>query len=339
MADRYPSAGGRTAAVVLNWNAWGFTSRCLEDLAASRRPLDIVLIDNGSTDGSAEQVRAAAGPHVEVVLLPRNLGFCGGMNVGLRRALARGDEYLWWLNNDVAVPSETHQGLVECLNSYDREMVLTPRLLGPDGQEQHVGGSYALDGSRHRLLTCGLFADAPLPGSWLTGTALFCRTATASRVGGFDERFFLYWEDVDWSFRARRAGIELGVAPGSAITHHASQGAGGLGSPRSAYLMARNEILLLRRHTCGRARLAAVARVLARQLRWATLLERRGEEAIVGGLLAGLVAGVLGRGGRPRPVALPRSVIRAALARPLATARWLERSAASWDRHATSESA
>jgi GT2 family glycosyltransferase len=338
MADRLSPRGSPAAAVILNWNGWELTSRCLDDLAASEQPLDIVLVDNGSTDGSAGQVRAAAGPRVDVVLLPRNLGFCGGMNVGMRRTLAKGYEYLWLLNNDVSVPPGACSGLVECLRSHPREMVLTPRLLTPAGREQHVGGRYALDGSLHRLLTCSAFSDAPASESWLTGTALFCRTSTAERLGPLDERFFPYWEDVDWSFRARRAGIGLAVAADVTITHHGAQGAGAFSSPHAAFLMARNELLFLRQHTRGRRQFAAVARVVARHLRWATLLERRREEAIVRALFAGLAAGLVVPCGRPRLAALPGVVVRALLARPLTSAQWLERAATSWDSSNSGES-
>jgi GT2 family glycosyltransferase len=322
---------GRSAAVVLNWNGGDLTCRCLADLRASERPVHVVAVDNGSTDGSAERLHAAAGPDLTVVRLPRNLGFSAGMNAGVRRALSAGCRYLWLLNNDVSIPPAAHAALVDRLESLDREALITPRLAGAGGGDQHIGGSYACDGSRHRLLTCDDLPAVPAEGTWLTGTALFCRASTAARIGPFDERFFAYWEDVDWSFRARRVGIHLATAPEVTVTHHARQGLGGYGSHLAAVLLARNEFLFLRRHVRGRARLAAFGRVLARQWRLAALLARRADEDIVRAHFTGIVAGLLGLSGRPRAVRLPRRIVRTAMTNPLASARWLERVAARLD--------
>jgi GT2 family glycosyltransferase len=315
----------RTVAVVVNWNGWSWTRRCLDDLGRNDPPVGIVAVDNGSTDGSRELLRSRAGPGFEVVLLPSNLGFAAGMNVGITRALASGCEFLWLLNNDVRVPADCHARLLRTAIGEEDATVWTPRLTSPTGSDQHVGGSYACDGSWGRLHPLPAFLAAPPHGLWITATALFCRASTASRIGRFDEAFFAYWEDVDWSFRARRAGIRLSAVPDAVVTHHRSQATGGQTSPVSTFLLARNELLFLRKHVSARRARTAMIRVVARQLRWAIILERRGFDLTVQNVLAGVLAGLLGQSGRPRWTSLPRPLVQAALFRPLLLAHWLDR--------------
>lgn len=313
------------AAVVLNWNGWPFTSRCLQDLASSTLPIDVIAVDNGSTDGSGDLLAAQEGPGVQIVRLPRNRGFTGGMNAGLRLAASSGYDYVWLLNNDVSFPADTHGMLLAALAGQPCETVLTPVLRGPTGIEQHVGGLYVCDGSHPRLQTSGTFAAVPNDRAWLTATALFCRLSTAERIGPFEESFFMYWEDVDWSFRATRLGIRLAVAADATITHYGAQGGGAFGSPLAAFLMARNELLFLRRHAPDGSRWPVTARVVARQLRWAKLLDRRGQHGAARALLGGLLDGLLRSDGAPHHISLLGFLAYPLLARPLSIARWLEK--------------
>lgn len=314
----------QTAAIVLNWNGWRFTAGCLRDLAESDPPLDVIAVDNGSTDGSADLLQAQQGPGITVIRLPRNMGFAAGMNAGIRAAADAGYEFVWLLNNDVSIPPDAHRRLLGALTGAPAETVVTPALFSPSGAVQHAGGTYRPDGSAQRLMTPDALATAPPADAWLTATALFCRTATALRVGPFDERFFAYWEDVDWSRRATGTGVRLAVATDVAITHHNGQGAGAYGSPLAAFLMARNELLFVARHVTGRRRRAARLKIVARQLRWALLLDRRGQPEQARAVVGGVAAGLLRRSGRPRRVAAPRLLMRAVLARPLTTARRLD---------------
>jgi GT2 family glycosyltransferase len=262
------------------------------------------------------------------VLLRRNRGFAAAANLGLERARARGHGFVWLLNNDVRFAPDCHARLLEAASGADGPVLVTPDLVSPSGVRQHVGGSWAPDGSRARLLAWPELAGAERDGSWLTGTALFCRTTTAARIGAFDESYFAYWEDVDWSFRARGAGVELRVAPDAAVTHVNAASSGGAGSPLSSFLIARNEILFARKHVARPARRAAILRVAARQIRWATLLERRVGRDLAASVLSGLLAGLVGGRGRPRPIRLPAPCVGALLQRPLAVARRLEAAAA-----------
>jgi GT2 family glycosyltransferase len=317
-----PPRRSSTAAVVLHWNGWDFTRRCLDDLSASRVPVDVIAIDNGSADGGGHLLESRASGRVRVERLHRNIGFAAGMNLGLRTASAHRYEHVWLLNNDVSVPPDTHGALLATLGTMTGEAVLTPVLRTAAGVEQHVGGTCRCDGSAMRLLAADEFGGADQSHAWLTGTALFTRTSTALRVGPFDERLFAYWEDVDWSFRAVRCGVRLAVSREAGITHF---GSGGYGSPTAAFLLARNEVRVLRGFAARDDRTRALRYAAARQVRLAMMFERRGQPAIARALLGGLAAGLIGRSGAPRRLALPEPLFRAVMRRPLALARWLER--------------
>ena len=103
--------------VVVNWNGWQHTVRCLDSLRKLEYPnYRVVTIDNGSTDGSAERIRAAH-PDVELVESGRNLGFGGGSNIGIKLALDRGADYVWVLNNDIEVEPDTLTSLIAVARS------------------------------------------------------------------------------------------------------------------------------------------------------------------------------------------------------------------------------
>src|SRR3990172_1401868 len=103
--------------VVVNWNGWEHTVRCLDSLRLLDHPTHrVIVVDNGSTDGSLERIRAFD-PDIELIESTKNLGFAGGSNIGIRLALERGADYLWVLNNDIVVEPDTLSALVSVARS------------------------------------------------------------------------------------------------------------------------------------------------------------------------------------------------------------------------------
>jgi GT2 family glycosyltransferase len=216
--------GGRgqrahVVVLVLNWNNWRDTNECLESL----RGLDyddwnVIVLDNGSTDGSVERIRERF-PEVEIMELGENLGFAGGNNAGIRAALQRGAEYVWLLNNDTTVDPEALVAMVEKAET-DPTIGAVGSAIYHTSEPQCLqawGGGYVnfwLGRSRH-------FVD-PVPDEklqFLTGASLLLRRSALESVGFLDEDFFLYWEDADYCFRLRTAGWRLAVAGGSKVWH------------------------------------------------------------------------------------------------------------------------
>jgi GT2 family glycosyltransferase len=243
-------------AVVLNWNGLDDTLRCVASLrAAGHRPLDVIVVDNGSRESPRARLAADA-PEVEVIENGRNLGYAGGNNVGIRAALARGADFVWVLNNDAFVEPDTLTHLLATAAAHPKAAAVGGKVLRTDrpatlwvawGRVTWRQSLIALEGED--AADDGRF-DGERAVPWIPGCSLLMRAAALRALGGFDDDFFAYHEDVDWAARARAAGWELWYT-GAARTWHAvhgsSGGAGHYGGFRK-YLSARNSVLYARRH-------------------------------------------------------------------------------------------
>ena len=209
----------RVVVVVLNWNGWQHTAACLESLRHLDDVPPIIVVDNGSTDGSADRIRAEA-PWVQLVLLPSNRGFGGSMNAGIAAALRATPwvDYVWVLNNDTVAEPTTLSHMVALADSNPRIGIVGSRLVDADGSGriQAMGGGTI----NHWLGTTSPYVTPPLKGyDYLSGASLLVRQSLLRQVGGFDERYFFYLEDADLSLRARRAGWRLAVAEDATVIH------------------------------------------------------------------------------------------------------------------------
>jgi glycosyltransferase involved in cell wall biosynthesis len=204
---------------VLNWNGWEDTFRCLASLRASDDLPAVVVVDNGSSDGSCGRIRDVA-PWVQLVALPTNVGFAAGMNAGIAAALAAMPEieFVWVLNNDTIVDPFALSRMLALADSDDGIGLVGCRLVDADGsgRVQALGG-----GSVNRWLGTTTAAVEPTARGcdYLIGASVLVRRAVLEQVGGFDERFFFYLEDTDLSLRARRAGWRLAVAADAVVLH------------------------------------------------------------------------------------------------------------------------
>lgn len=219
----------RVAIVVLNWNGWQDTLACIASLQAlDYASYRIVLVDNGSTDGSAEQFQRLP-PTVSLLQTGANLGFGAGCNVGIRHALAAGAEYVWLINSDATVDPGALTAMVRLAGENLRLGAVGSVLFHADAvtQVQLWGGGRVglwLGRSVHCL-------NAAPPLDFVSGASMLLRCVALEQVGLFDDsRFFMYWEDTDLCFRLRKAGWSLAVADDSKIWHKQSASLG-LGNP------------------------------------------------------------------------------------------------------------
>lgn len=205
--------------VLLNWNGWTDTIQCLASIAQQDYcTLTVIVVDNGSTDGSVRKIREAA-PEALLIENAVNLGFSAGCNVGIRHALERGADYIWLLNNDTIVTTNALRDMVELAES--------DRTIGAVGSViYHMDGDNRLQawgGGRINLWTgrsCHLHASGEL--HYITGASMLLPARAIRRVGLLDESFFLYWDDCDMSLRLRGAGYRITVASQSIIYHKES---------------------------------------------------------------------------------------------------------------------
>ncbi|BBF65118.1 glycosyltransferase family 2 protein [Acidithiobacillus ferridurans] len=215
--------------VLLNWHGWQDTINCLDSLTTLSYPnYRVLVVDNGSTDDSAVRIRAAH-PEVPIIETGRNLGFSGGCNVGIRRALEDGADYVWLLNNDTTVDPQALSAMVAVAEADPRVGAVGSVLYyldSPQDIQAWGGGRVSFwSGRAHQYLAAA--SNAKL--DYLTAASMLIRRSALEKVGLLDEKFFfMYWEDTDYSFRLRRAGWRIVVAEESTVFHkeHASTGKG-----------------------------------------------------------------------------------------------------------------
>jgi GT2 family glycosyltransferase len=234
--------------VVLNWNGRSDTVRCVESLVTGSPEVGVLVVDNGSFDGAIDEVKTAW-PRVHVLQLPRNLGFSGGMNAGIRHAIDDlGAEVVTVLNNDTVVPAGTMTRLADAAGA-ERAVSPTVRYLSEPEKIWFAGGSLdTAAGYPHHTATSEL---APCeqglrPSTWLAGCCVTAAAEVWERVGMFDDRFFLNFEDAEWSLRARSHGVELAVVCGVDIFHAVSASFTGEAMSLGAFYFLRNGLLFNR---------------------------------------------------------------------------------------------
>ena len=280
------------AVVVLCWNGREDTLACLASLERMRWPrLTVIVVDNGSTDGTLEAVRRDF-PGATAIRSDENLGFAEGNNVGLRAALEAGADYVLLLNNDTIAD----QALVEALVAEARRRpdagALCPliRYVDPPDLIWYAGARYdprAVHNGRHTGYgerDTGQYHAVREIGR-ATGAAMLVPREVVERVGYLDGRLFLQVEDVEWSLRMRAAGYRILYVPAGQVWHHVSVASGGERAPDTAYYEMRNSLYVCARHA---------------PLRWPARTRRE-----LGMLLVHLTHARLA----PRPVANARAVI------------------------------
>lgn len=222
----------RVGAVVVSFNTRDLLLQCLESLFAhAGMPLHVVVVDNASADGSGAAVRARF-PEVTVIESPANVGFSRANNLGLRAA---GGEYALVLNSDCQVLAGTVPALCAVLDAQADAGIVGPRTVGADGRPQVSFGPALtpLAEWRQGRLVRGVrngdpaslreaeerLARAAEP-AWVSASCFLARRAALDAVGGFDESFFLYEEDVDLCLRVRKAGWRVVYTPSASVVHH-----------------------------------------------------------------------------------------------------------------------
>ncbi|HKT79596.1 MAG TPA: glycosyltransferase family 2 protein [Vicinamibacterales bacterium] len=250
MSDTRPAPSATSPAlsiVILSYNAKGDLERCLGALSA-HPPADaeIVVVDNASSDGSADTARRF--PGVRVIEAGRNAGFSAGNNIGIRATT--GDKILL-LNSDTIVPAGAIDALVAALDRHPDAAAAGPRIVDGNGRaELSFGPMIApLAEWRQRRLVRGLERGDPDISAkvesmtrreqwpdWVTGACLLVRRSDAEAVGLLDERYFLYTEDVDFCAALRARGRRVLFTPAAEIVHlRGRSGAGDAALTRAAY--------------------------------------------------------------------------------------------------------
>lgn len=297
--DSSEAVGPAVFVCVLNWNSIKNTLACLDAVfAQDYTDIYVIVVDNGSTDGSVETLRGL-GDRVAFIENKENLGFTGGCNVGIRYALSRGADYVWLLNNDSECEPNTLSQLVAYGEARHEVGMLSPIIVN----RQTGKHAFAL---RRLDLQTGLDEHALEPDDirnlqethpdqiMIRGTALLLKRTLIQAIGYFDDAMFAYCEDDDYCVRCAKAGFRAACVTTARVYHDEGHPGSGWRKPYAYYYAVRNGIRFWRKHSTGvtswkRARwqVCIMFRVLAR-----TGYGKAETKALADGLWSGLRGGV-----------------------------------------------
>lgn len=265
----------KVAVVILNWNRKSDTLECLRsvhELRTMNYELLTVVVDNASTDGSAEAFRKLK--DVVLVKNKENLGFTGGNNEGIKKALELGADFVMVLNNDTTLDRDLVNELVEVAGSKKEAGIFTPKIYFAKGFEFHkdrydrgekgkviwaAGGKidwdnvYGINRGVDEVDT-GQY-DRIEEVDFGTGACLFVKREVFEKVGMFDNRYFMYYEDADFCEKAKRNGFKIVYVPTAKLWHKVAQSSG-IGSGLNDYYISRNRLLFGTLYASFRTRFA-----------------------------------------------------------------------------------
>jgi GT2 family glycosyltransferase/glycosyltransferase involved in cell wall biosynthesis len=260
------SPPGQTTAIVLNFRTPDDTLLAVRSLLSSRQTIDrILVVNNDSTPGPCGDLAALA-PSINCLDTGTNLGFSGGVNFGIRVALAEGARQILLVNSDVIVPPDCLERLQRALAETPRTGIAAPVMLARSdpGRVASLGMSYSSATGRmfhggFGMATKSLDLSADLVVDGVAGALMLIRREVFDAIGLFDEDYFFTFEDLDFCLRARRAGF-LSVVAWRAKAYHQGGRSIGADSPSRLYYAARNHLLMARRGDASGGGIAALSR-------------------------------------------------------------------------------
>ena len=271
----------KIAVVVLNYNGLGNTLDCLDSLAKlekSKHKTEIVVVDNNSQDGSGEALTKVK--DIFFIQNQENLGYTGGNNIGIKYALKRGASHILILNNDTVVDKSL---IIKLIDTAKKGDIICPKIYFAPGFEFHKGRYSKKDLGRIIWYAGGQIDWQNIIGQHIgvdeidhgqyskshkidlaTGAAMFVARSVFEKIGLFDDKYFLYLEDMDFCVRAKNANFKIIFEPKAIIWHKNAASSGGSGSKLQDYYITRNRLLFAFRHAPLVTKFALLRHTLAR---------------------------------------------------------------------------
>ena len=247
----------KLAIVICNWNKKDYVLKCVESVFASDfHDFDLIVVDNASTDGSAEAIAARFGDSVRLIVNSENRGGSGGFNTGIREALKNDYLYIYLLDNDIIIDSAALQKLVLYLDSHPKAAVAGSAIYSMDRpdelqesgawidwQEYSIklrGKGWIVGAASKEAASANMASDEAVICDYVPACSMLVRTEAVRKTGLLDETNFIYWDDIEWAYRMSRAGYETTVLPSSRAWH--KMGASNSGNTVSTYYFWRNRL-------------------------------------------------------------------------------------------------
>lgn len=266
----------KISAVILNFNGVDNSIECVNSLMKNKgEELDvsIVLVDNASKDGSVDRLQKEFGKKITIIENNKNLGFTGGSNEGMRYAISSDSDFVLLLNNDTIVDHDLIKNLI--LAASDEAVGgVVPKIYFAKGFEFHdkykkedLGKVLWYAGGEmdwQNLIGKNVGVDEVDRGQFdikqetelATGCCFLIKKSVLQKVGIFDDKFFLYYEDADLSERIKKAGYKIIYEPRAFLWHKNAQSSGGSGSGLQDYYITRNRLLFGGRYAPLRTKMA-----------------------------------------------------------------------------------
>lgn len=267
-----------TAVIILNYKGLENTLECLESLrkcSIANMRLSIIVVENGSQDGSAESLSKIK--DIELITSEDNLGFSGGMNLGIKFAISRNTDYIIILNNDTYVDKNLITSLVKSARNAE---IVVPKIYFAPGYEYHESRYKKSDLGKVIWYAGGLIDWQNVIGihrgvdevdkgqfkrksiTFATGCCMLVSQEVFAKIGLLDEKYFLYLEDMDFSYRAQKAGFKILFEPKAIVWHKNAAAAGGSGSSLQDYYFTRNRLLFAAKYAKLGTKLALLKHVV-----------------------------------------------------------------------------
>lgn len=247
--------------VIVNWNLEHDTVECIESLIHAGVSLNqIILIDNGSSDGSTKSFKSQFGDKLHLIINDDNMGYVKAINQGIQVALNLNADWILLLNNDTVVDAKFYQEIQHSIAGSDSFAIIAPLIFYYSQPERiwylgdHLLGGTLLTYNSYHGKTAPVDLPRSIPVDFVSGCAMVIKSDVAERIGMFDETLVMYGEEVDYCWRARLAGYHAVCITRAKVWHKVSKSADKM-KPRSRYYKIRNQIIFYRRYSHGFQRL------------------------------------------------------------------------------------
>lgn len=290
----------KVSIIILNWKGLKDTIECLESIKKSDYPnYEIILVDNGSLNEETDIIRHKF-PETLIIKNNDNLGFTGGNNIGTKRALENGAQYVWLLNNDAVVEPNTLKELIR-IGEEDFEIgLLSPVIHYYDSPDKIQScGSY-LDDDNLRITLLKNPNDKKInsPSLVLWGTALLIKRQVIEKIGYLDEKLFAYYEDSDYSLRSLKNGFKNKVVVTSKIFHKTDVDPQNKKPAYYYFYMVRNEYFFWKENRAYSSYFSFLRKYIAKNLRRIGSLKEESRYENINASLEGIFCALRNIGGK-----------------------------------------